>query len=376
MKVLISRFSLEQVVGGAELSARDIARSLIKLGHESLLVTNVKKSIATRHVPKNKVAFVASAKSSDGTLSNIFYPLGLIRMFVQLFWIVIRFKPDILSPTSRDDQIILTAIGKIMHIPVVWRDPGDLIAQLQYPLSNVLQKINRKLQNWAIAHATHIFTLNNDDRKSILSLSERPQPNKLSVIGSNVMFDDYLVKPRRGQDQIVIGSVSRLDKHKGIQYLIEAFSQLQAMSDDKYKLIVAGDGSYRQELEKEAESTPGILFLGNQIDVSSVYNQLDIFVQPAEFEGWGRNIKEAMLFGLPIIGSDVGGIKKQLTDNKTGLLFEARDQKSLFNCLVRLTDSPALRHSLGHKARQKALADGDWVRTVEKEVLPLFERFL
>jgi len=110
-------------------------------------------------------------------------------------------------------------------------------------------------------------------------------------------------------------------------------------------------------------------------DVSEVFNKIDIFVQPAEFEGWGRNIKEAKYFEKAIIASSVGGIKKQITHNQNGLLFNAGDEDALYKNLLTLIDNPEKRTYLSKNARKSALNEGDWIYTVEKEIIPLFEKY-
>jgi glycosyltransferase involved in cell wall biosynthesis len=304
-------------------------------------------------------------------------PLDLVVLYFWYSGLVRKLKPDVLFPQSRYDQIVLTFIGRRSNIPVVWRDPGDLTPQLTFRLKNPLQKIMRAMQLWSIAHARHIITLNEHDRSTIVELVAKLDPARISVLGSNILFQDYSPLPKRQPSgTVTIGTMSRLDSHKGIQHLITAFNRISKTSSRTMRLVIAGDGPYRETLEKLSNGNPLITFIGNQEDVSDALNKLDIFVQPADFEGWGRNVREAMLFGLPVLGSDVGGIKDQIVDNQTGVLFKTGSSSDLERKLRRLLDDPALRLRLGQAARRYVLESGDWTTTLRDHIIPTIEHRL
>ena len=367
MKILISRVSPDQTIGGAELSARDITRSLNKLGHKTYLATNQPKTLVTKNTAS------ANVLSTHRWIYKLHLPtlLRLLLLVPYYKYLILRLKPDVISPQSRDDQVLFTFLGKLFNLPVVWRDPGDLCPQLRYPIKGPAQKFNRWLQKCAIARADHIFTLNQDDRQFLIDHIRGLKTQQVSVIGSNINFSDYIVK-RQKPDQITIGVVSRLDEHKGVQYVIEAFSALQKKHKNNLRLVIAGEGPYKDELESIAKNIVGIEFVGTKKNISSIYNSVDIFVQASDFEGWGRTIKEAMYFGLSIVGSNIGGIKAQIKDGETGLLSGVKDSKSIQLQLDKLISSEGLRKQLGKNAKNQALTDGDWTNTVSKQILPLF----
>lgn len=374
MKVLISRISINQTVGGAELSARDICRSLTRLGCTSFYLTNLRSKVALKDIPKGQLFHSPLIYAQSTIIKKIVRPLNFFTLFICYFYILVKSQPDILNPQSRDDQIIATLVGKIFHIPVIWRDPGDLRPQLSHKINSPLQKINRSIQKSSILNSSAIFTLNKNDRDYLISNISGLDTTKVSVIKSNIMFEDYNIKKKGSGQNITIGCASRLDEHKGIQYVIEVFKKLQ----DKYhniSLLIAGDGVHKKKLESLAKGTKNITFFGHVNDVSKIFNSIDIFIQPAKFEGWGRNIKEAKYFGKAIVGSDVGGIKEQITHNKTGLLFNVGDTKLLYEQLEMLIDNPDKRRILSQNARKSAIKEGDWLRTVKDEIIPLFNKY-
>lgn len=358
MKILLSRISPSNTTGGAELSARDISRSLNDLGYESMLVTNLADS---------RVIFGIDRFEVIKFKNNIFYLLPLFFIFLR---IIKKYRPDILFPQSRHDQIVLTLLGKLLNIPVVWRDPGDLVPQLTYPISGPLQNIYRKVQKKCATMALSIITLNNDYKNSIEELVGGIEGSRIVSIGSNINFDDYRPEEKNDNgDTVIFGTLSRLDENKGIQYAIEAIKNLP--KKHKVKLYIAGDGPHKDALMDVAKDDNRIEFLGKYENVSEFISKIDVLIQPSLFEGWGRTVREAMYHGVAVIGSNTGGIKDQITHKKTGLLFEVGNIDELTLNIKYLLSRRDEIAKLSTNARQSVIYEGDWRSTVEKEYIPI-----
>lgn len=129
----------------------------------------------------------------------------------------------------------------------------------------------------------------------------------------------------------VLLSVGRLSEEKGHIDLIEAFSQL----GPEVHLIVAGDGPEWPRLERRAREL-GIIasvhFMGHVADVSALYAAADVFVLPSYSEGSPNVILEALMAGLPIVATQVGGIPEMLP---TGSLVPAHNVRELASAINR-----------------------------------------
>ena len=77
---------------------------------------------------------------------------------------------------------------------------------------------------------------------------------------------------------------------------------------------------------------------------------MDMFVLPSLHEGLGLALMEAMAFGLPVIGSDVGGIRTLIEDGQRGLRVPAQDSAALAGAIIRLLRDDDLRRSFGQRA--------------------------
>ena len=365
MRVLISRISWQpRSLGGAETSALAHARLLCDMGHEAQMVGNL---MPRENQPYFKHIFMPRNKLIGQLVSFIYFPL------LALLW-----RPDIINPHSRFDQIAFSFSKWLHRRPVVWKDPGDLESQIQLSRTSLLARLNQWLLIGAMHRADSIYTLNENDRHTLLErlekLSRPINPDRIAVIRSDILFEDFdlTAKPAKKTSRLVVGYVGRIDQRKGPQYLLEAFIKL---NDPGTELWVIGNGPCYEQLEAMARGADNIILWGYKTDYSAYLRGMDVFVQPAEQEGWGRTIKEAMYFSLPIVGSNVGGIAAQIEDGRTGLLFEPKNVAELTEQLHRLIKDAKLRRKLGSNAHKKAVADGDFRVVMRDQILPLFASF-
>ena len=162
------------------------------------------------------------------------------------------------------------------------------------------------------------------------------------------------------EKDIVALSLSRLIPVKGIHILIEAFAIVHGEVPEMRLLIVgAGDAGYTREL-KDRVSELGlrdvVLFAGNETAIEKPLKAADIFIAPYLWpEAFGLSILEAMVAGLPLVGSNSGGIEELLCQGQRGLLFKREDAFDLARYLFDYARDPALRSRMGYLAGQGAL---------------------
>jgi glycosyltransferase involved in cell wall biosynthesis len=158
------------------------------------------------------------------------------------------------------------------------------------------------------------------------------------------------------KEAIVIATAARLVVEKGIGTLIAAMQPVIAANPAGVRLLVAGGGSDRERLEALAAQLPAgsVIFTGYLADVAPVYASSDIFVLPSEDEGFGLVFLEAAAYGLPSIGTHVGGIPEAVLDNVTGLLVPPGDSVALTAAITRLVRDADLRSRLGRAGMARA----------------------
>jgi glycosyltransferase involved in cell wall biosynthesis len=158
---------------------------------------------------------------------------------------------------------------------------------------------------------------------------------------------------RVSADGPIVGAVSRLDRQKGLEGLLEAWRMLPRGTAT---LLILGEGP----LEAALRSRVAALGLENEVrlcgfqeDVGSFLALFDAFVLPSRYEGFPLALLEAMGHALPVVASDVPGVRDVIEHGRQGLLVPPESPPALAATLSRLLEDPSLRKRLGEAARRR-----------------------
>ncbi len=160
------------------------------------------------------------------------------------------------------------------------------------------------------------------------------------------------------KNRFVIGNISPLiNRQKGQSVLIDAAKILQEKIPEIVVVFVGG-GDDVGLLQRHAKDMPFVKFVGfkrNYIDYMSCFQ---VFAYPANFEGKGSIILDAMEQGIPVVASKVGGIPDLIKHNETGFLIKPGDAKALADHILQLYEDRNTYYNIVHKARNVAEAHG------------------
>src|SRR5271163_614930 len=158
-------------------------------------------------------------------------------------------------------------------------------------------------------------------------------------------------------DEIVVSAIGALEQRKGHRYLIEAIGALAApTSSIKVKGFIAGQGSIHRVLQGEIavlRRLERIKLLGRVDDPCELLWASDIFVMPSLKEGLGVAALEAMASGLPIVASEVGGLREIVKHDVTGIVVPPANANAIASAIGRLAESAQLRAQMGAAARAR-----------------------
>lgn len=138
-------------------------------------------------------------------------------------------------------------------------------------------------------------------------------------------------------------NVGRLDIQKNHRLLIKAFSSVVKHIPEA-RLWILGDGPLRNELKVYINNlglNDSIILKGNVADVENYLAKADAFVLSSDYEGLPLSILEAMAAGLPVVATDVGGVKDIVTDN--GILVPKGDCDKLAKAMIKIGQNNLLR---------------------------------
>ncbi len=152
---------------------------------------------------------------------------------------------------------------------------------------------------------------------------------------------------------LVILSMARLARDKGLEYLIEA-ATLLPRTGRPIRIVIAGDGPEREHLEQLAGRlgvTDRVVFLGFREDVGDLLAASDLVVLPSLREGLSIALLEAMAAGKPIIATSIGSQREVASRADMARLVRPADALALSEAIVRLAGDEALMVRLGASAR-------------------------
>jgi glycosyltransferase involved in cell wall biosynthesis len=180
------------------------------------------------------------------------------------------------------------------------------------------------------------------------------------------------IKRRFAGKRIVLG-VGRLTGYKGFEYLVEAAKFLS----DRYVVLIAGTGPTRRALSRqvtEAALGEKVFLLGRvpDDDLGSYYEACDVFClsSVARNEGFGLVQIEAMLFGKPVVSTNVegSGMPWVNVDGQTGLVVQPADAAALAGAVERICASPELYGSMSANALRRAREQFSTSRMVDRTI--------
>ena len=187
-------------------------------------------------------------------------------------------------------------------------------------------------------------------------------PGDYEIIPNGIDFKHFSTNvapmPQYQDGKINILFVGRLEKRKGLRYLLEAYGKLK-WDLPNIRLIVVGPGNPDKESYRvmSSQNLQDVEFVGrvSYDDLPRYYASADIFCSPATgAESFGIVLLEAMSAGKPVVASDIEGFRGVMTHGEQGLRVPKKDSNALAEALGMLARDPELRRKLGGNGNRLA----------------------
>ena len=258
---------------------------------------------------------------------------------------------DVLNTHSRQDTLIAAAAGRLAKVPLVVRT-----RHLASPVTSLLT------YTW-LPH--RVTTVSHYVRRQLIGRGVPGEHVEAIytpvVLTAPVTHSTLRAELNLSDDDVLVGCVAVLRPNKGHLELINAMLPL-LRTRPRLHLVIAGSGSpVFEQLQAHimhSGLSERIHLLGNRRDVPNVLAGLDVFCLATRQEAMGTAFIEAAASGLPVIGTDVGGVSEMMRPGITGLLVPLDDGQALQNALVQLIDTPALRKKMGQAGYERIHTEG------------------
>ena len=365
-----------RVVGGIARVVHDLSHRLIKDGHDVTVVT-----YRDGNVPYFENDSGVKVYRVDNFMIQ---PNNFIDWVMQLNFNMIAKAGEIIANEGNFDVIhahdwLVAYAAKTLktsyNTPIV-----STIHATEAGRNNGIREEQQKYINdteWMLTYESSEVIVNSNYMKNELQRLFGLPFEKINVIPNGVSASNFTVTERdydfRRQyamdNEKIILFMGRLVYEKGVQNLIAAMPKILDHYHDA-KLVIAGKGGMINELQEQVNN----LGIGNKVyftghlspkQVQKMYKCADVSVFPSTYEPFGIVAIEAMLSGIPIVVSDIGGLNEIVEHGVTGMKSYAGNANSLADSILALLFDHKLYDSIVKNAKQTVKAQYNWTKIAQ-----------
>ena len=345
-------------LGGQEFYAQNIARQLMKTGHYNVTVaTSGGRGFYKPKRVVQKDGIVVYALPYWLKLSNT--PLNPL-WFFSLRAIMRREYIDCVNvhaPVTSMADVLFTKTPTILTYHMLSMKKGIKYVDVGIGL------YEKHLLPRLIRRAAYVLCSSQPVQEVFL----KPYLQKSDVVTPGVDTERFKPENRTaqgGRTLLFNGSLTKLGRHKGLDYLLHAMVALTKEYPDM-QLVVVGVGDALDEyrgMATELGLADNVQFMGGVYDEDLVaqYMRADVYVHPSLNDSYPLALLEAMASGLAIVASRVGGIPTIVQDGVDAMLVEPGNATVIAEAVRTLMTDTALARKLGDRARKKAESTLDW----------------
>ena len=256
-------------------------------------------------------------------------------------------KTDILVCSLYHAAVIGTTIGRTARVSTIltWQHNESFSTRFRKQLFGVAARLSDRVLA---------------DSKTVARMIEQTYGSAVSVAIvpiAGVETDQFAPSKTDcgiNSTETTVGILGSLTNQKNHDAVLTAADRLQ---DEQIRFEIAGKGPRQTELREIVtdRELKNVQFRGFVDDAPSFLNNLDIYVQPSNYEGLCITAIEAMSCGLPVVATDVGGLSESVVDNETGYLVEPGNLDAFVDRICDLHASPKRRDRMGRRARQRVI---------------------
>ena len=332
------------------------AKAFAQRGHEVTVL-----SIRAAEIPGVQV--ITESLGPVNAASPFWTLLSYLRLLLRARGLVRRLDPDVINAHYCITHGVIAALAglrpRVVNLwgkDIVWDGAG------------AMPRWRRLLIRLALETADAVVSTSRFMVQEAQRWTELRQPIQVVPFGVDLESFRPAEPALQGREDppVTVGFIKTFRSKYAPDVFVEA-AALVCRGGGRYRFVMAGDGPLRAHCERLAADlgiAERIEFLGavTHDAVPDVMRKLDILVNCSrdDSESFGVVICEASASGLPVVATDVGGVRETVIDGETGLLVPRNDPESLAAALVSLIEDPQRRGAMGHAGREMVAARYRW----------------
>lgn len=329
----------------------------------------------------NNITFVTYGDAEDLHYADILDDINIVcnryglsqRWYVSLlplFYRLFLHGPSIIKSNQLLGAEVALKVAKLFGMKFIARC-GYLhsnFMERQHGTESIQAKQAHTLENKVFTDADRVVVTTTGMSNTVKEHYQLPE-ERVRVIPNYVQCD--LFKPNNNSHPSTrqICFIGRLDEQKNL------FALLQAIRDLDVELVIVGSGPLGERLREEVrKSRLPVRFLGNVLhqQLPDILNSSALFILPSLYEGHPKVLLEAMACGLPVIGTDVSGIRELINHRETGYLC-GTSPKEIRDAIKDVLLNAKLSNNMGRNAREFVKEYFALERIVDMELTLLHE---
>ncbi len=320
-------------------------------------------------------------------LKRAISPINDLKALIEIIKLIKKLKPNIIHLNSSKISILGSLVGFLIKSEIL-NLKSEIIYTVHGWVFNEPMPAWKKLfykyaEKFTAIFKHKIICVSEFDRQTAIK-EKICNPKKLTTIHNGIEQINFLPKEqaseklfriinkseiRNPKSEIRIGTIANLYPTKGLEHLIQAIHLLISNYQLPITAIIIGEGEERKNLEDligQLNLKNNVILTGRINNAAELLPAFDIYVCSSVKEGLSYTIIEAMQAGLPVVATNVGGNPELIQDHQTGLLAQAKNPQDLAEKIQELINNPDLQQKLGSEAKQKAEAEFNLEKMVEK----------
>lgn len=301
------------------------------------------------------------------------HPLRDTATLVEVIRLIRKFRPHIVHTHASKAGAVGRVAARLCRVPVTVHTFHGHVFHSYF--GKFKTSAFKNLERYLARLSDAIIAVSPRQKEELAFLHRICPPEKIHVVPLGFELQRFLHlgpehRPEARQrfklppDRFIFGTIGRLAPIKNHSLLLNAFAEAAQSTPQKTMLVVVGDGPLLHTLRTQVEGLgltscyltydgqADIFFTGWVKYVEQLLPALDVVVLSSDNEGTPVSLIEAQAAGLPVISTDVGGVRDVILEEISALLVPPRKQAALAKAMTTLLQNPALRLRMANTARE------------------------